>query len=97
MPLSYDEAKTKLIQQILDDPAGFLTEQIKDRQPLANNLLTAFDVEEKPTILRLQEGNDIYLTYHNVRAYPIRRPLLHARWGHEGGQSSILSVPHPKV
>lgn len=62
MSLPYDEAKTKLIQLILDDPAGFLTEQIKDRRQLANNLLTAFDVEENPTILRLQEGNDIYLT-----------------------------------
>lgn len=60
--MSYDEAKTKLIQLILDDPAGFLTEQLSERQPFYNTALTAFDAEENPTILRLQEGNDIYLT-----------------------------------
>lgn len=58
MPLPYDEAKTKLIQLILDDPAGFLAEQLSERQPFYNQALRAFDVEENPTIMQLKERND---------------------------------------
>lgn len=61
--MSYDEAKTKLIQLILDNPAGFLTEQLSERQPFYNTALTAFDAEENPTIMQLKErGDDILIT-----------------------------------
>lgn len=63
MSLSYDEAKTKLIQLILGDPAGFLAEQLSERQPFYNQALRAFDAEENPTIMQLKErGDDILIT-----------------------------------
>lgn len=61
--MSYDEAKANVIKQIQDDPARFLTEQLSEGQPFYNTALTAFDVEENPTIMQLKErGDDILIT-----------------------------------
>lgn len=67
MSLSYDEAKTKLIHLILDDPAGFLAGQLSERQPFYNQALRAFDAEENPTIMQLKEYNgDIKEAYQDA-------------------------------
>ena len=65
--MSYGETKTNLIQMILDDPAGFLTEQLKDRGVLHNTAVTALDVEENPTLMRLEDGDNIRLTVFSWR------------------------------
>lgn len=65
--MSYGETKTNLIQTILDDPAGFLTEQLKDRGVLHNTAVTAFDVEDGPTIMKLEDGDDVRLTVFSWR------------------------------
>ena len=63
--MSYSDAKENIIKQIQDDPAGFLVEQLGDRQPFSNQMLTVFDVEENPTIMRLRGGDHIQLTVHS--------------------------------
>lgn len=60
--MSYGEAKANIIKQIQDSPAGFLAEQLGERQPFCNQALRAFDVEENPTIMLLKEGDDLHLT-----------------------------------
>lgn len=56
--MSYGKAKENIIKQIQDDPAGFLAEQLSERQPFYNTALTVFDAEENPTIMQLKERND---------------------------------------
>lgn len=59
--MSYDEAKEAIVKLILDNPAEFLTEYLKERRPFYNKALAVFDVEEKPTILRLTVGDHVHV------------------------------------
>lgn len=59
--MSYDEAKEATVKLILDNPAEFLTEYLKERRPFYNKALAVFDVEEKPTILRLTAGDHVHV------------------------------------
>lgn len=61
--MTYETLKQEVIKEALKDPAGFIVDQFQEGKTLHDNRLNIYNLQDNPTIVRIQDCGDIYLNF----------------------------------
>ena len=61
--MTYETLKQEVIKEALKDPAGFIIDQFQERKTLHDSRLNIYNLQDNPTIVRMQDRGDIELDF----------------------------------
>lgn len=61
--MTYETLKQEVIKEALKDPAGFIVDQFQEGKTLHDSRLNIYNLQDNPTIVRMQDRVDIELDF----------------------------------